>query len=166
MATMRTGVGHVARWGLLVTASVMGAALVATSWASYRSVQRAAETLARGQSEAILQSARRLLEGRGGPPAPQVLESFLEEHAAVGLRYVALINPEGRVVVEAGERLGELPDVRPPERGPGPPPRPEDVLLDLGPRFQIFFRVPPPVRCSSSIQRTRPQADAMCRTNR
>ncbi len=138
----KPGVGHLARWGLLITATVTGAALVATSWASYRSVERASETLARGQGEAILQSARQLARGEGEPPTRQDLEGFLERQAEVGLRYVAFVGPRGRMVAEAGTRIGALPDGHRPPGGL----EPDDRLVDLGPRFRMLARLPDPGR--------------------
>ncbi len=132
----RPGVGHLARWGLLVTAAIMSAALLATSWAGYRNARSAAKTLTLGQGEAILQAVRQAVGRSHGPPSRRELQAVLEQQAAAGLRYVALLGPEGRPIVAAGTPLGET-AARRPRGGPLSP-----GVVDLGSRLRMFAALP------------------------
>ncbi len=133
----KPGVGHLARWGLLVTAAIMSAALLATSWAGYRSARKASQAVTLGQGEAILHTVREAVGRFHGPPSQQELEAILEQQAAAGLRYLALLGPGGRPIVAAGTPFGE-PGVDRRVRGPTAP----DVV-DLGSRLRMFAALPP-----------------------
>ncbi len=132
----KPGVGHLARWGLLVTAAIMSAVLLATSWAGYRSARKAARTVTLGQGEAILHTVREAVGRFRGPPSSQDLEAILEQQAAAGLRYLALVGPGGRTIVETGTPVGKPEDRR---RGGGPP---VPAVVDLGSRWRMSAALP------------------------
>jgi len=91
--------------GLLAATLAMGVALVATSLLNYRSVVHASGLLSRSQGEAILRSMFFLVRPGQETPAPSTLAALLEEQSGVGLRYVALLDEQGRGVADAGSRL-------------------------------------------------------------
>jgi two-component system sensor histidine kinase HydH len=96
-----------ARWGLLASACVLGVALILASWSNYRSARAATSALHAGQARiferAIMGTLRPGLDHED-PPAVQVgLDSLLAQQSADGLRYVALLDSEDRIIAVAGE---------------------------------------------------------------
>lgn len=116
-----------ARWGWLVTTLALGVALIATSWANYRSAVAAENTLNRGQAEILENAVRDLLRGQADVTSHE-LDSVIATLSDDGLRYVALIDPRSDSIVHAGEPQGEL---RAPV-GDGAPPE----LVDMGERVR------------------------------
>jgi len=90
--------GRWARGGLLAATFAMGASLVVTSPLSYRSVVHASGLVSRSQGEALLRSTFFLVRPGQDPPERSTLAALLEEQAAAGLRYVAIFDPQARVI--------------------------------------------------------------------
>ena len=132
-----------ARWGMLATTLVMGAALVITGVATFLSNRAAADSVAEARAMDLYRGVRRNL--RDAAEAPQgtlkeavagALADILDEFTEQGLRYVALVDRAGAVVAAAGEPLGRL------ARGLtlGPPREPQ--LLRVGDRLRLEAPVP------------------------
>jgi hypothetical protein len=86
---------------------VLGVALILASWSNYRSARAATSALHDGQARiferAIMGTFRQGMD-REDPAAVQVgLDSLLAQQSADGLRYVALLDSEDRIIAAAGE---------------------------------------------------------------
>ncbi len=92
-----------ARGALLVTAVLLGLALVAASLANFREAREAYQTLNRGQVEILENAVRLALQRPGVQVTAAVLDSTVEAHADAGLRYLALLEGDGSVFLEGGE---------------------------------------------------------------
>jgi len=91
------------RWAWLVTTLTLAVALVGGSWVSYRGAVAAGTTLNRGQADQF-EFALRAVSGPGGSQLDSAkLHAFLEEHRAAGLRYIAVVDPNGIVALSAGQ---------------------------------------------------------------
>src|SRR5690348_2362923 len=111
-------IGRWARWGWLATTFAMGIALMATSWASHRRIQRAASTLNRGQSEVLLETIRQYFRDAEPLIAEANLDSLLTAREASGIRYIGLydgsraaLSQHSNALIESGTATG---DPRPP----------------------------------------------------
>ncbi|MGM0577961.1 MAG: sensor histidine kinase [Myxococcota bacterium] len=105
-----------ARWGLLATTLGLGAALLATSVASWSSAREASRAVERARGADMAFAVRRALRV---PPdeRPAVLEEVLADHAEEGLRYVAVV-ASGRIRHVAGTPAGSVdPETLPPRHG-------------------------------------------------
>lgn len=120
--------------GLLAVALLLGAALVASSAASYRNLAARVETLALVQGEAHLAALRLEAPPRNGPPPRAALDQVYAAERARGLRFIGLVTEDGRVVAWAGE-------TRAPEELRVDLPR-EGKLLRTGGRYRMA--APPP----------------------
>ncbi|MEM7433790.1 MAG: ATP-binding protein [Myxococcota bacterium] len=103
--------------------------LISSQWLAWAGVSRAAEVAERGEAEVLGEALASYLRGLGAPIDTQDLEDFVEAHRELGLRYVAVAHPRGRV--EGGE--GQLADPRPPER-----------FVQGGDRLRATIHAPPP----------------------
>lgn len=96
-----------ARWGLLASAIALGGVLLFASWSNYRGARAATTTLQVGQArvfEREIMSVLRQGWNRGSEPGPAAaLDSLLAAKAQEGLRYIALLDEEDRIVLSAGE---------------------------------------------------------------
>lgn len=95
------------RWAGIAAAVLMGGALLATVWSSYRGVQRASGTLMRGQADVFLDSLRgrifRLGPGLTEAQLREVIDDTLQEHRDDGLVYIAAAMPDSaRFTLHAG----------------------------------------------------------------
>lgn len=139
------------RWGWLLTTLALGATLYVTSWANYRSVRGAVETIRIGQAgvfEALVLGA---VSGTHPIDATARLDSLLEEQAGAGLRFVGLVSPDTGPVVLTGDPAG---DFQPPRRlraGPN--------LTEVGDRVRFFVRLSPGRRGGALPPRSPPPAD-------
>jgi two-component system, NtrC family, sensor histidine kinase HydH len=126
------------RWIWLVTTISLAAALVAGSYLNYRGVASAAVTLTRGQAD-ILEFAQRDAFRPDAPITLEKLNTFLDAHRGAGLRFVAMLDTAGQVVVSAGQAAAPLSDA----------PRPTEaevrahLLVNLNGRIRSFFPRPP-----------------------
>lgn len=96
------------RWlraGLLVLPLVMGAALVGSAVSDRKRTYEASELLVRAQAEGFLRSIAQSLRYAEGPPDEEQLRLVYEELESDGLRYLALLKPDGSASVEAGSSL-------------------------------------------------------------
>lgn len=134
-------IGRWARWGWLATTIAMALALLATSWASHRRIERAADILNRGQSEVLLESVRQYFRDAEPLITEARLDSLLASQQAAGVRYIAIFDNSRSALAErqsplaaAGTPQGDasLPVF---ERG-SPPPRLDPV--DLGSRIRAY----------------------------
>jgi two-component system sensor histidine kinase HydH len=119
----------------------MGIALLATVWSTHRSVSNASQTLIRGQTDLFHESIRvRLAELEGTVDEETAVTTIFAELEPEGLRYIATLRANGRVVAEAGAPLEAQPmDAGPADRGPdlglrGP--------VEIGGRVRAVFRAP------------------------
>jgi two-component system, NtrC family, sensor histidine kinase HydH len=133
------------RWAWLISTFVLSAALLGSSYVNHRRVVAAAASLSHGQGEDLLDHVRQRLSNESLDSAP--LDSILHDRTSSGLRYIALVNPEGEWIAEAGTPIGSrdgYPQGQPP-RGGG--------LQDLGGRYRVWdfvMRRPPPRTDGSS----------------
>lgn len=122
--------GRAARRGLLITALLAGAVLVAGAAVSWQGARDVADALDRGQGELFVQA---LNQHASGPPDDAALQAVIEEQREAGLTFAALVR-NGEVLRSAGEPVGPLSDLKPGltrvagrvqmvPRLPGPPPR-------------------------------------------
>jgi len=124
---------------MLATTLVMGVALVITGLTTYLSNRDAADSVANARAMDIYHAVRRSIrDGLDDPDA--TLAEILEESSEQGLRYVAMIGPEGELLVTAGEALSK----GPPPRNIGPPRVPS--VTRIGDRLRIDAAVPRPRR--------------------
>jgi two-component system, NtrC family, sensor histidine kinase HydH len=136
MARSEPGVGW-ARWALLAGMLAAALALVGAAWASRASVLDAADTLARGQAEAVLDDVRRELRDAARRPDAELMAEILAKYQSRGLRYLAFATPGD--AVDAGARIGGPPRAR---HGRGPF---VEVLRTRG-RVRVVAPMPPPGR--------------------
>ena len=98
--------GRWARWGWLATTVALGIAVLATAWTSYRGIQEASLTLYRGQATAFRLSLRSIQRGASELPSKGDLEEILSSQMDAGLRYLAFVDGDGNILIEAGEPEG------------------------------------------------------------
>jgi len=105
---MKTGFaeGVWGRAGLLASAFVLAVVLIVASWSNYRSARAATTALHLGQArifEREVMGAIRRNPDRYAPAAMQAaIDSVLAEQSENGLRYVAVPDGEGGILVSAG----------------------------------------------------------------
>ncbi len=91
-----------ARWGLLAVALLLGALLIGATGSSLLAAGRLSDALARGQGEVLLQAVRNELGPPDeGPPEQEQFNALIEDNAALGLRYVAVVR-DGEVLFSSG----------------------------------------------------------------
>lgn len=128
---------RIARWGWLATTFALAASLLATAWAGRRRAADARATLDRGQGEVLLEAAREVVRSTPEAEMATALDSLVARHQAVGLRFVALLDPRGRILAQVGTPLGgPLPDSI---RRPTP-----SALTPAHSRLRLVGFVPPP----------------------
>ena len=91
-----------ARWGLLVTTGVMGLGLVATSLAGYLGAREASSDLVRSRSHDLLRIAKRSM-GWGDDELPARLTATFDDLTDNSVRFMAIVDPRGRVLTSAGD---------------------------------------------------------------
>jgi two-component system sensor histidine kinase HydH len=88
-------------------------ALGATVLVAQRALSDARDVVVRGESDVVMNAIATDLANEAMPPAKSALERELSAHEAEGLRYVAVVDREGRASAEAGAaQMGDVP-VRP-----------------------------------------------------
>jgi two-component system sensor histidine kinase HydH len=109
----------VARWGLLVTTLAMGLALIGTAVSGWVAARAASGDLSRASAADILFSVRHGLRGAGSldPESLREVHAELEER---GVRFIAILDADGRILAAAGT-MADPATWRPPERGRGGP---------------------------------------------
>jgi two-component system sensor histidine kinase HydH len=128
------------RFGPVVVAIAVSAVLMAAALVLRSTVDEAARQAATGLGETFAAAGLERWRGQpGGPPTPERLADFLADHQAAGLRHVALVGPDGRLLASAGTPgIGRarasrpLPPPRPPPHG-RPPPRLPQLIYEYEP---------------------------------
>lgn len=127
------------RWAWLVTTLTLAAALVVGSWVSYRAAVAAVTTLNRGQADLLEFALRELSRPEAHELDAEKLEAFIETHRTAGLRFAAILDTVGRVVLSGGEPAGPIgPETRPTEEEARAHP-----LISVNGRLRSFFLRPP-----------------------
>ena len=91
---------HLGRGVVAALSLVACAMLVTTAWRGRETSLHLARIIEQGMAESFMTALRRVSQG---PPAdPAVLRAVLAEHAEEGLRAIALVEPDGRVIVVVG----------------------------------------------------------------
>lgn len=133
--------GTWARWGWLLTTLALGAAVIGSAWANYRSASLAAQDLVRGEAHTLRDAV--LVTNRLRGDAQRVaLDSLVVAQHEAGLRFVGWVRTDGSVVSSGGKADPAPFDV--PESGSDP------EYLRLGSRMRVYFPPPePPPRHST-----------------
>ncbi len=101
MASSRK-IARLVRAGLIAAALLMGAALLATVWTTYAGVERASDSITRGQLSVVHRALRGYSKQLGHPPSDGDLAQFVSDYWADGVRYVATLDRDGNVVASGG----------------------------------------------------------------
>lgn len=95
-----------ARWGLLFGLLALGVAMVFSAWNDRREARKLSALLDRAQAERFFRSIPELHERNRGPATSRDLSALLDRSKTEGLRYLVEYDRFGRVVAEAGSRIG------------------------------------------------------------
>lgn len=128
-----------ARLGLLASAIALAVALLAGSWMNYRAATAAVDTLNRGQADLLIFAFRDVVRPWSTVDSA-MLSEFVGAQAEAGLRYVALLDADGEVMLSAGEPASAPTALTPPS--PSSLPRGGLALVDLGDRVRVHFLRP------------------------
>jgi len=101
-------IGSRARTGWLATTLALAAALVVSSFLNYRAAVGAVQTLNTGQAEILSAGLRGVRAGDGDGSDEAALETVLESQREAGLRFIALVDTDGRVMARVGESVGDI----------------------------------------------------------
>jgi two-component system sensor histidine kinase HydH len=134
---MRPSLGNWVRWGWLATTLALGAALLATAWVGLDRAGGAATTLHLGQGQLLVEALRQAVRAEPALPDAARLDSLLRLHEDGGLRFLALFDPERRLLATAGTPVAGL--AAPPQE---PLPRP-GALESVGRRLRMTASVMP-----------------------
>ena len=149
-------------WAFTGVSALVTVALLSSVVSSFWGARALAETVTRGQAAMLFHIVHRVALADAERPTDEALEPVLEQGAHLGLRWVAIVRPRGRIAAQAGESQGAVsPDdlrglpLEPTVAGSvvrvaapvGPPPHPNPPgpsgdALGLGPRGFP----PPPLR--------------------
>lgn len=99
-------------WLLMAVLAVLS--LGATVFVAQRALGDAQDVVVRGEADVVMAAVVSDLREETAPPSSAVLERALKSHEAEGLRYVAVVDREGRAVAEAGTATVEGPAAGPP----------------------------------------------------
>ena len=86
----------------------LGVLLAAMIWFIHDAVEHASDVLVRGQAIELLNDTHHTLRRIARRPEPHDFDDLLANAHAQGLRYVALLGPDGRPEVEAGTPAGPI----------------------------------------------------------
>ena len=89
--------------GSLPMALLAALALVATVFVAHRTLTEASDVVVRGEADSLVGLVMADLAESQAPPTANELGHELSEHAAKGLRYVAILERDGKPLVEVGE---------------------------------------------------------------
>lgn len=120
------------RLGLLATALVLAAALVAGAWLNYRGSRDAVATLHRGQADVLEAALRSQFPWRADVDRAS-LTAFVDSFPEYGVTYLAVIDSRGNVRASVGTPAGPL--ALPSRPGYGVP---EEDYLRVGDQVRIF----------------------------
>ncbi|MFO0741642.1 MAG: HAMP domain-containing sensor histidine kinase [Labilithrix sp.] len=152
------------RGGSVAMAALSVISLGATVIAAQRALGEASVMVVRGEGDVILGAVASDLATEEQPPTSAVMERVLKAHETDGLRYVAIVDREGRPIAEAGDatmagkplrpgapaiegrRARVLGMVGPPRRFPhGRPPPPPPPLPPMGGPMMLVAELEPPM---------------------
>lgn len=91
---------------VLAVAVVFGALLIASTTMGYRTARDLAATVTRGEAEAHFHAFHRMVRLGPGRPGQEQMAVVLEERRDLGLRYLAVLDRQGRPIASAGDPLG------------------------------------------------------------
>lgn len=154
---MRLSQGDWLRWGWLATTLALGAALLGTAWVGRERAREAASTLNLGQGQVLLEALRQAVRAQPALPDSARLDSLLRLHEAGGLRFLALFDPERRLVAAVGTPVAGVPAL------PAEPPARPGELEVVGKRLRLLASVipaRPAARPESAVQAPRAGAPA------
>ncbi|MBX6332194.1 MAG: HAMP domain-containing histidine kinase [Gemmatimonadaceae bacterium] len=128
--------GRWARRGWTVTTALLVLLLMGNAFASFRGSHLAVPGLNRGQADLLGAGLWEMLATPSTVSDDVRLASFLRSHQRRGLRYIALVDGDGRVRASAGNALGD-----------GPPPAHDPIsdripLVPVGQRMRAYFPEP------------------------
>ena len=95
------------RLWLLLTTLALGGVLVTTAVMNYLGSAEASEVMIRARGADLVHSARRAMRFAGSL-GDDVLADFLSDAEERGLRFIGIVDSSGKLVSEAGTRLGSL----------------------------------------------------------
>ena len=114
---------------LAIVFALMAAALVVTTVWTKATVVDAFDSVREGQALAMRETVLRDLGELEGAPTSDALDAIVRDHAAVGLRYVALLDNRGGVFASAGDALGHA------------PPRGQPTMTHIGNRIRAEAKI-------------------------
>lgn len=120
-------------WLLMAVLAVLS--LGATVFVAQRALGDAQDVVVRGEADVVMAAVVSELREETTPPSNVVLERALKSHEAEGLRYVAIVDREGRAIAEAGTATVE-----------GHPGGPPGHAMVRGPRVRLAGPLFPPRR--------------------
>src|SRR4051812_26018523 len=91
-----------ARVGSIAMAALAVISLGATVITSQRALSDASDVVIRGEGDLLLAALVSDLADESNPTSSAALERVLDANASSGLRYVAIVDREGRIVAQAG----------------------------------------------------------------
>lgn len=100
------------RWGAVAMAALAVLSLGATVFVAHRALSEASDVVVRGEGDLLMSTVISEIVDEG-PPTAALLERELAAHQRAGLRYIAIIDREGRASLEAGEPELESAPIRP-----------------------------------------------------
>jgi two-component system sensor histidine kinase HydH len=103
------------RWAFVGMSALLTAVLATSVVANFLGARQLADTVVSGQAAMLFHTVHRLAPPGPPPPRHAELEAVMDEAGELGLRYIALVRPDGRVVEEVGEPLATF---GPPGRAP------------------------------------------------
>lgn len=86
------------RWPVVVSA-LTAVALMASTWLSWAGVHAAANTVARGDAEAVTRAIERILDRTGRPPTQGELNDVLTSFSDDGVVFLAILDERGEMTV-------------------------------------------------------------------
>jgi signal transduction histidine kinase len=132
-----------ARWGLLATTLAMGTALMVTSLVSYIGVRGASASLirARGMDLTVaLHHSMRLMPTLGEAALAEIASDLTSQ----GVRYLAILGPNGTPIASTGTPTIALAEMRLPQGRLGGPPGPHIEWRSSGEMIQVVATIPGP----------------------
>ena len=94
-------------WSVVAAFALVALAVLGTAWTTRATVVDATDEVRSGQALAAEQTVRAELADLGGPPTDADLAGIVRDHAAEGVRYLAMIGGHGRVIASAGTPVGD-----------------------------------------------------------
>lgn len=129
----------------------MGVALFVTVWLTYRGVDRASDTITRGQADILHDNVRRELRLGRRQPTDADLDEIVAELEPDGLLYLAVLDGAGRLVAQGGAPPADIDalEARAARARPGDP-------VMVGGRVRTLFRGPRPPRRARHAENAAP----------